>query len=121
MPGNSSRRGAIRKPGSKKGAVAGSGGQKSKGLAGKGPTPKATERTGHPAARRAASSAKRAPVQPIQPRGGGQRGGSGRRDTGLEIVAGRNPVVEALRAGVPARALYVAARIDSDDRVKESL
>jgi 23S rRNA (guanosine2251-2'-O)-methyltransferase len=36
-------------------------------------------------------------------------------------VAGRNPVVEALRAGVPARALYVAARIESDDRVKEAL
>jgi 23S rRNA (guanosine2251-2'-O)-methyltransferase len=36
-------------------------------------------------------------------------------------VAGRNPVVEALRAGVPAKALYVASRIESDDRVKEAL
>jgi 23S rRNA (guanosine2251-2'-O)-methyltransferase len=123
MPGNSSRRGAIRKPGSKKGAVAGSGGQKPKGLEGKGPTPKATERTGHPAARRAASSARRATApQPIRTSGGGTRGGGGgRRDTGLEVVAGRNPVVEALRAGVPARSLYVAARIDADDRTKEAL
>jgi 23S rRNA (guanosine2251-2'-O)-methyltransferase len=36
-------------------------------------------------------------------------------------VAGRNPVVEALRAGVPATALYVADRIESDDRVRECL
>jgi 23S rRNA (guanosine2251-2'-O)-methyltransferase len=37
------------------------------------------------------------------------------------MVAGRNPVVEALRAGVPVKAVYVAARIDSDDRVREAL
>jgi 23S rRNA (guanosine2251-2'-O)-methyltransferase len=37
------------------------------------------------------------------------------------VVAGRNPVVEALRADVPVRALYVAGRIDADDRVKEAL
>jgi len=36
-------------------------------------------------------------------------------------VAGRNSVVEALRAKVPATALYVASRIDTDDRVRESL
>jgi 23S rRNA (guanosine2251-2'-O)-methyltransferase len=38
-----------------------------------------------------------------------------------EVVAGRNAVVEALRARVPAKALYVASSIDSDDRVKEAL
>jgi 23S rRNA (guanosine2251-2'-O)-methyltransferase len=36
-------------------------------------------------------------------------------------VAGRNSVVEALRADIPATALYVASRIDSDDRVKEAI
>jgi 23S rRNA (guanosine2251-2'-O)-methyltransferase len=36
-----------------------------------------------------------------------------------EIVTGRNAVVEALRARIPATTLYVAARIDYDDRVKE--
>jgi 23S rRNA (guanosine2251-2'-O)-methyltransferase len=36
-------------------------------------------------------------------------------------VAGRNAVVEALRAGIPARALYVAARIETDERVREAL
>ena len=38
-----------------------------------------------------------------------------------EVVAGRNCVVEALRAEIPVTAMYVASRIDSDDRVKESL
>ncbi len=37
------------------------------------------------------------------------------------MVAGRNPVVEALRAGVPATALYAALRIDLDERVREAI
>ncbi len=36
-------------------------------------------------------------------------------------MVGRNSVVEALRAGVPATALYVAERIDADDRVREAI
>jgi 23S rRNA (guanosine2251-2'-O)-methyltransferase len=36
-------------------------------------------------------------------------------------VYGRNSVLEALRADVPATALYVAERIDTDDRVREAL
>jgi 23S rRNA (guanosine2251-2'-O)-methyltransferase len=114
VAGNAGRRGAVRKPGTKKGAVVGSGGQKSRGLAGKGPTPKASERKGHPAARAAASAARRnAPAQQKPQRR--KSSGSG------ELVAGRNPVVEALRAGVPARTLYVASRIETDERVKEAL
>lgn len=112
MAGNSQRRGAKRTPGSKKGAVVGSGGQQSKGLQGRGPTPKATERKGHPAARRAAAADRRP-----QARAHGGRGG--REST--EVVAGRNAVVEALRAQVPATTLWVAARIDTDDRVREAL
>lgn len=115
MTGNSSRRGAIRNPGSKKGPTAGSGGQRRRALQGKGPTPKATERPAHPAARKAASPARRAD--------GGQASRSGsRRSTGtVEVVSGRNPVVEALRAAVPAKALFVAARVELDDRVREAM
>jgi len=36
-------------------------------------------------------------------------------------VAGCNPVVECLRAGTPATALYVALGIDADDRVAEAV
>jgi 23S rRNA (guanosine2251-2'-O)-methyltransferase len=117
MSGNSGRRGAVRRPGSKKGATVGSGGQRRQGLSGKGPTPKAAERTGHPAARKAAAVTRR--TQPSGSRDGG--GGRGRRSGGVEAVAGRNAVLEALQAEVPARTLYVAARIDADDRVRETL
>lgn len=122
MAGNSERRGAKRTPGSKKGQQVGSGGQRRKQLKGKGPTPKATERPSHPAHRRARSASKRAAAPT---RGGGTRSAASARAregaTGPEWVAGRNPVVEALRAKVPATALYVAERIDSDERVRESL
>ncbi|MEJ2578249.1 MAG: 23S rRNA (guanosine(2251)-2'-O)-methyltransferase RlmB [Kineosporiaceae bacterium] len=115
MAGNSGRRGAVRRTGSKKGATVGSGGQRRKGLQGKGPTPKATERTGHPAARRETAEARRTGS-------GGARGMAARRTgSGPELVVGRNPVVEALHADVPARTLYVASRIDADDRVRAAL
>ena len=67
MPGNSQRRGAIRK--NSKGATVGSGGQRRRGLEGRGPTPKAADREYHPAHKRATSSAKRA---------GGSSGTAGR-------------------------------------------
>ncbi|MEV4119325.1 23S rRNA (guanosine(2251)-2'-O)-methyltransferase RlmB [Micromonospora sp. NPDC049645] len=36
-----------------------------------------------------------------------------------ELLVGRNPVLEALRASVPATALYTAQGIDMDDRINE--
>ncbi|MEJ7651814.1 MAG: 23S rRNA (guanosine(2251)-2'-O)-methyltransferase RlmB [Nakamurella sp.] len=111
MAGNSQRRGAIRK--GKKGASIGSGGQARRSLKPKGPTPAATERTGHPAARRAALAAKRAD--------NGSRVATRRAKELPETVVGRNPVVEALRAGVPATALYVAQGLQADDRVTEAI
>jgi 23S rRNA (guanosine2251-2'-O)-methyltransferase len=109
VAGNSKRQGAIRKAGTKKGAVTGSGGQKSKGLEGKGPTPRAERRPGHPAQRLATAKAK-AEQQRRQ-----------KDKPTAELVAGRNPVVECLRAAVPATALYVALGIDTDDRVTEAV
>ena len=113
MAGNGPRRGAKRNPGSKKGQTVGSGGQRRRGLEGKGPTPKASERPSHPAHRRARAAAKRAGSG--AQRTGNRAAARSRGEGGPEWVAGRNPVVEALRAGVPATALYVAARIDGDD------
>jgi 23S rRNA (guanosine2251-2'-O)-methyltransferase len=108
VAGNSKRKGAIRKTGTKKGAVVGSGGRRSKGLEGKGPTPRASMRPGHPAQRRAAAAAQSA-----------QRRSKDRPTA--ELVAGRNPVAECLRAQVPATALYVQLGIDADDRVTEAV
>lgn len=113
MAGNQGRRGAVRKSGTKKGQVVGSGGQRRRGLTGKGPTPPAHQRPGHPKARGGSPD-----------RGGsGKSTGRGRgpRGDGPETVSGRNAVVEALRAEVPVKALYVAERIDTDDRVREVL
>lgn len=134
MAGNSSRKGALRKTGTKKGPVVGSGGQKSRTItSGKGPTPKATERTGHPAARKAAAQARRQAAErkentpPGRPATGPSRTGGGGRGPGKgakeanEVVAGRNSVLEALEAKIPAITLYVAERIDADDRVRATL
>lgn len=123
MAGNSQRRGAIRKTGSKKGAVKGSGGQVAKSREGRGPTPPAEARKGHVAGRRAAAAARgttgrRTASTPARVTGGG----TARRGKGLpETVVGRNPVVEALRAGVPATALYVAQGLQPDERIAEIL
>jgi 23S rRNA (guanosine2251-2'-O)-methyltransferase len=38
-----------------------------------------------------------------------------------EVLSGRNSVLEALRAKVPSNALFIATRIEMDDRVKEAL
>ncbi|MGH8888833.1 MAG: 23S rRNA (guanosine(2251)-2'-O)-methyltransferase RlmB [Acidothermaceae bacterium] len=179
------------KPGShRKGASVGSGGQRKKGLEGRGPTPPAEARKGHPAARRAKRAADAAPEtgrgratagrattgrttssrttssrttaagtttggraasgRPTSSRTtgrptGGRATGNGRSSSGRststgrpstvrrptrsskpdgsgpEIVVGRNPVVEALRAGVPASALYIANGIDLDERTREAV
>jgi 23S rRNA (guanosine2251-2'-O)-methyltransferase len=66
--------------------------------------------------------------RPLQQRGGklpsrGPRVAPGRKSNptreGPELLLGRNPVVEALRAAIPATALYTAQGIDIDDRVTE--
>ncbi len=133
----------------------GTGGYGKRKLEGKGPTPPAHLRPGHPAQRRAAKSARpsrggdrteaegwrpggrsdgTAPAAGAGPRNraGGtaapgarppfSRGPADRaRGAGdaAEVVAGRNPVLESLRAHVPATALYAWPRLDSDDRVTE--
>jgi 23S rRNA (guanosine2251-2'-O)-methyltransferase len=115
VPGSSQRKGAIRKK-PRGNPTAGSGGRVRRGLEGKGPTPKAEERTKHPAHKRAKAKER------AKERSGGRR--PERRDVGeptVEWVYGRNPVVEALRAGVPVSALYVAEGTERDARLREAL
>ena len=132
----------------RKGATVGSGGQGKKRLEGRGPTPPAASRPHHPAAKNAAAAAKRTTVtgRPetssrgaaastsvgvsrsagasggVAPRGGGAPRSPRRASPDApETVAGRNPVVEALRAKVPATALYLAAGTDNDERITEAV
>lgn len=104
-----SRGGAVRRAG--KGPRKGTGGQGKRKLEGKGPTPRAEDRVYHKAHKDAQAKKARQTAQAKRKK----------REVGADVVAGRNSVLEALRAGVPATALYVAQRIDSDDRVRESI
>jgi 23S rRNA (guanosine2251-2'-O)-methyltransferase len=53
----------------------------------------------------------------------GRSSGSARGAGGsvAELVAGRNSVLEALRARVPATALHVGPRLDSDERIGQAI
>ncbi|WP_131784483.1 23S rRNA (guanosine(2251)-2'-O)-methyltransferase RlmB [Protofrankia symbiont of Coriaria ruscifolia] len=164
----------------RKGASAGSGGQRRKSLQGRGATPPAEMRPGHPAQRRAAAATAGEARRPSGPRAAdknGQRDDRTRDDRGRddrargartrddratgdigargprapqrsrtggpawagparagrsgraerdergeldELVVGRNAVVEALRAGVPASVLYIAAGTEYDERLDEA-
>jgi 23S rRNA (guanosine2251-2'-O)-methyltransferase len=110
MAGNSSRRGAIVKGGTKKGQQTGSGGNRRKGLEGKGPTPKATDRPYHKAHKKVVGAEKAA----------ARRAPRKRSTSDAEWIIGRNPVVEALREGVPVNAVYVAEGAERDGRLREA-
>jgi len=124
-PGNKPRAGAVRK--TRKGPQVGSGGQGRQALEGKKPTPKAEDRPYHPAGKRraaneryeAAGGRKKSASSTDAPRQQQRRPVKSADES--EMVTGRNSVLEALRARIPATTLYVAARIEYDDRVKEIL
>jgi 23S rRNA (guanosine2251-2'-O)-methyltransferase len=108
----------------------GTGGYGRKSLEGKGPTPPARLRPGHPAQRKASSGAR--PAGPARDADGtrspARPGNNGRSTAGVrgsgdapEMVAGRNSVTEALRAAVPAVALFVEHGASSDDKVREAV
>ena len=100
----------------KKGPTKGSGGKHRNALKGKGPTPKAENRVYHKAykAKQAADRRKMA-----DPRLAARRRAAKFTSESDDLVIGRNAVLEALRCGVPATTLYVAARIEHDDRTRE--
>jgi 23S rRNA (guanosine2251-2'-O)-methyltransferase len=114
MAGNSQRRG--RTTGAhKKGASGGTGGKNRRSLAGRGATPPAEMRPGHPAQRRAQADTRRRTERDRSRQ---------RAEEAPELLLGRNPVVEALRAQIPATALYVVtgdARTATDERITEAL
>jgi 23S rRNA (guanosine2251-2'-O)-methyltransferase len=147
MPGNS-QRGGARRTSSKKAPTVGSGGNRRAGLKGRGRTLPADERPWHKGysgteplpertawkqekERRAAAAEGRAPKVGTpgranqKPKKPGPKVSPGRKAPAAkdapELLVGRNPVVEALRAHVPATALYVAQGIDIDDRIREAV
>lgn len=107
---------ASGRPAKKKGPSKGTGGQGRRGLEGRGSTP--------PAEMRHWFKDKARSERVAREERGGQRPGPARQrrsEDAPEYIGGRNPVLEALVAGVPANALYVAQRIESDDRVRDAI
>jgi len=116
--------------GKKKGPSKGTGGLGRKALEGRGPTPKAEDRAWHPAGKRKAAAERYAAASGgkgrpgARPTSGGNPNRSARakdNTTDVETVTGRNSVLEALRAKIPATTMYIAQRVEMDDRVKEML
>lgn len=108
MAGNSQRRGAIKKTG-KGNPTAGSGGRVRRSLEGKGPTPRASDRPNHKAYKQKHRVEKAHAAKPKRA-----------RKSEAEWIAGRNSVVEALRAQLPVSALYVAEGAERDGRLREA-
>lgn len=108
----------------KKGPTVGSGGNGRRALEGKGPTPKATDRSWHVAGKRKAAQERLDAARAKHGKGvadGKPVRRAPKKEGDAEIVTGRNSVVEALRAKIPATTLYLAARLEMDDRVKEAI
>src|SRR3546814_400447 len=110
MAGNSQRKGAIKKT-QKGNPTAGSGGRVKRGLEGKGPTPKATERPNHKVYKQRNKVDKSAAARPKRRVNKGSE---------AEWIAGRNSVVEALRGEMPATAIYVVEGTERDGRLREA-
>ncbi|WP_298743119.1 23S rRNA (guanosine(2251)-2'-O)-methyltransferase RlmB [uncultured Microbacterium sp.] len=108
-----------------KGPTKGTGGKNKRSLEGRGPTPKAEDRAWHPAGKRKAAAERYAAAggkgAPGQRPGGPSRAPKAKAGDDTENVTGRNSVLEALRAKIPATAFYIAQRVEMDDRVKEML
>jgi 23S rRNA (guanosine2251-2'-O)-methyltransferase len=145
MAGNSQRR--NRRTSSKKGRTVGSGGKGRQSLSGRGRTLPADERPWHKkfspgegeelpkrTAWKQEKERRKAAAEGRAPKAGqrkqatartGPRVSPGRRAAAAkdapELLVGRNPVVEALRAHVPVTALYVAQGIELDERTIEAV
>lgn len=108
MAGNSQRRGAGHRG---KPTAAGSGGRIRRSLKGKGPTPKAEDRVYHKAYKAKQEALKRQSTRPK----------TTKTAVGADWVVGRNPVLEALQAGLPVKQAYVAEGAERDDRLRDIL
>lgn len=92
-------------------------------LRGKGPTPRAEDRPYHKKFKsKEENQRKRTERKRIDAKRS-DRKRDYRRDPKdhVDTVAGRNAVVEALRAGIPAKELVVAVGVDVDERLNESI
>lgn len=117
MAGNTKRPGATRK--SKKAPLVGSGGNGRRALEGKGPTPKAEDRPNHKAYKAKQAAERAAAKVPQRPQRSAKVSPRDRTSGADDVIIGRNSVLEALRAGLPANELLVFHHIEADERITE--
>ncbi|MEV2274600.1 23S rRNA (guanosine(2251)-2'-O)-methyltransferase RlmB [Nocardiopsis sp. NPDC049922] len=98
---------------SKKGPTKGSGGKGRRSLEGKSGTLPAEQRHWYEGKQRARAAKRPRPAGEAPAR-------QQRRAADSDLLVGRNPVVEALRAGMPASRLFLANSLDPDERVTEA-
>ena len=107
-----------RRPRGKKGPAGGSGGMGRRRLEGKGPTPKAEDRVYHPAhKRKLQAEAERRRAEEARHRTALRA--ALQLDRGHELIVGRNPVVEAVRSGIPLTRVFMSGALAGDERLGE--
>ena len=99
----------------KKAAPKGSGGPK-RGLRAKGPTPKAENRPYHAAYRARIQKERREETQAAQRKARAKRSLIHVR-RGHQLVAGRNPVLEALQSDMPVSRVFVAGNLAANKKL----
>jgi len=115
-PGHPAQRRAAASAGSR--GKPGSRGQRRTDDPAAAPGSRGQRRTDDPASYPARTT--RGDAGPARASGPSARASRGSGDA-AEFVAGRNPVVESLRAAVPAAALYVGNRVQHDERISEAI
>lgn len=101
----------------KKGPTKGSGGKNRRSLEGKSGTLPAEQRHWYEGKKRAKVAKRTKPETRTEQRSGAEQR---QRKVDSDLLVGRNPVVEALRAGMPATRLFLANSLDPDDRITEA-
>lgn len=102
----------------KKTPAKGSGGQHRRSLRGKGPIPKAEDRPYHKAYREKQRKLADAQAEQVASQQRAKRSSIHVRQ-GHQLVAGRNPVIEALKAGLPVTRVFMAGNLASDSRLSK--
>ncbi|MBD3689673.1 23S rRNA (guanosine(2251)-2'-O)-methyltransferase RlmB [Nanchangia anserum] len=102
----------------RKGPVKGSGGKGRRALAGRGNVPKAEDRPYHAAYRAKKRRERVESTQAAQEQARSKRQTVKVRD-GYELIAGRNPVVEAAASGMPIARVYLAGNLATDERLSQ--
>lgn len=121
LKGNQGRRGAMAKNPKKIAPKVGSGGKRKRGLAGKGPTPKAEDRVYHKAyaRKKAKERAQAAEAERERAREKARQRSRVRAGAGNELVVGRNAVIEACNSGKRVVRAFIDANTPETGKMRE--